>query len=133
MATRHSDGTQLELWPTGTQIEAAVKPREALKTSTETPARARHQRPTPRRKKSARAPVPALQTSPATVKNDTSQLWSIDEVANYLNVSKDTIYGWRKTGYGPPASKIGKHLRWRPQDVGAWVDRLREIALAPTD
>jgi excisionase family DNA binding protein len=74
-----------------------------------------------------------LQTSPATVKNDTSQLWSIDEVANYLNVSKDTIYGWRKTGYGPPASKIGKHLRWRPQDVGAWVDRLREIALAPTD
>jgi excisionase family DNA binding protein len=52
-------------------------------------------------------------------------MWSIDEVADFLNVSKDTIYGWRKTGYGPPASKIGKHLRWRPQDVAAWVERLR--------
>ena len=62
--------------------------------------------------------------------NDDERLWSITEVAYYLGVSKDTICGWRKSGYGPPASKVGKHMRWRPVDVTDWIDRLRQTELS---
>lgn len=73
-----------------------------------------------------KAPDSAPRIVPATA-NDDERLWSIAEVAHYLGVSKDTIYGWRKSGYGPAASKVGKHLRWRPVDVTDWIDRLRQI------
>ena len=29
------------------------------------------------------------------------ELWDIDDLAAYLGVSKQTIYSWRTTGYGP--------------------------------
>ena len=32
-----------------------------------------------------------------------------------------TIYHWRRTGYGPPGVRIGRHVRYRPEDVRAWV------------
>lgn len=48
-------------------------------------------------------------------------LWSIDELSTYLGVPVQTIYGWRQSNYGPPALRVGKHLRWRPETVDAWV------------
>ncbi len=50
-----------------------------------------------------------------------SDLWTIDEVANYLGVPKQTIYCWRTTGYGPQGFRVGKHLRWRAAAVIAWT------------
>ena len=50
-------------------------------------------------------------------------LWSIDDLATHLGVPKSTIYGWRTTNYGPPAIKVGKHLRWRPEGVVAWAKK----------
>lgn len=50
-----------------------------------------------------------------------SELWSIDEVANYLGVPKQTIYCWRTSGYGPQGFRVGKHLRWRAATVIAWT------------
>ena len=50
-----------------------------------------------------------------------SELWTIDEVANYLGVPKQTIYCWRTTGYGPQGFRVGKHLRWRAATVIAWT------------
>lgn len=52
---------------------------------------------------------------------EVANLWGIDEVSSYLGVPKHSIYGWRKTGYGPPPVKIGKHLKWRPAAVVEWV------------
>jgi excisionase family DNA binding protein len=49
------------------------------------------------------------------------ELWGIDDVARYLNVPKQTIYSWRKTGYGPRAIRVGKHLRWRAAAVVEWT------------
>lgn len=49
------------------------------------------------------------------------ELWGIDDVARYLNVPKQTIYSWRKTGYGPRAIRVGKHLRWRAAVVVEWT------------
>ncbi|MFC4373393.1 helix-turn-helix transcriptional regulator [Nocardia halotolerans] len=55
-------------------------------------------------------------------------LWRIDELATYLDVPKDTIYEWRKSGLGPRAIKVGKSLRWRPKTVELWLDEREEEA-----
>jgi DNA-binding transcriptional MerR regulator len=47
-------------------------------------------------------------------------LWDIDHVAQYLGVPVQTLYAWRKRGYGPPAGRIGRHLRYDPDEVRAW-------------
>lgn len=52
------------------------------------------------------------------------QCWSIVEVAEFLNVPPDSVREWRKKGYGPPARKVGKHLRWNPAQVREWFDNL---------
>ncbi len=54
--------------------------------------------------------------SPAT----TERRWSIEDVAIYLDVPIETLYAWRKKGYGPRAARIGKHLRYDPNIVRAW-------------
>lgn len=48
-------------------------------------------------------------------------LWSVDDVASYLRVPVETLYRWRKVKYGPPAARVGRHLRYDPADVRAWV------------
>lgn len=52
-------------------------------------------------------------------------LWDIDRVAAYLKIPKWTLYGWRTRGYGPPASRMGRHLRYDPADVIAWNETLK--------
>jgi len=48
-------------------------------------------------------------------------LWSVAEVATYLAVPIETLYTWRKRRYGPPAARLGKHLRYNPDTVRQWV------------
>lgn len=43
-------------------------------------------------------------------------------VSHYLGVPITTLYRWRVSGKGPRAIKTGKHLRWRPDDVEAWLE-----------
>jgi excisionase family DNA binding protein len=47
--------------------------------------------------------------------------WTVAEVAAYLRLPVETLYAWRKRGYGPPAARLGRHLRYDPADVRAWV------------
>ncbi|MCM2419008.1 helix-turn-helix domain-containing protein [Streptomyces sp. RKAG293] len=35
--------------------------------------------------------------------------------------SVETLYTWRKKSLGPPAFRVGRHLRWDPAVVQAWV------------
>ncbi|MBB5920171.1 DNA-binding transcriptional MerR regulator [Actinoalloteichus hoggarensis] len=51
-------------------------------------------------------------------------LWTVDDVSTYLGIPVHTLYGWRAKNYGPPARRIGKYLRYRPDDVRQWVDAL---------
>jgi len=54
-------------------------------------------------------------------------LWSIGQVAAYLKVPVQTLRAWRKHRTGPPAARIGRHLRYDPAQVRSWVaDRVRE-------
>lgn len=49
-----------------------------------------------------------------------ARLWTVEEVARYLGVPVETLYRWRKERNGPPAARIGRHLRYDPADVYAW-------------
>ncbi|WP_432504307.1 helix-turn-helix transcriptional regulator [Kineococcus arenarius] len=49
-------------------------------------------------------------------------LWTVDDVAAYLGVPTGTLYQWSSRGIGPRTRKVGRHLRYRPQDVEAWLD-----------
>jgi predicted DNA-binding transcriptional regulator AlpA len=54
-----------------------------------------------------------------------SGLMDIKELAQYLGVADQTIRCWRtpSNGFGgPPAIKLGRNLlRWRQEDVDAWL------------
>ncbi|SBT41813.1 helix-turn-helix domain-containing protein [Micromonospora narathiwatensis] len=49
-----------------------------------------------------------------------SQLWTVDDVSAYLGVPVQTLYTWRKRRIGPPAGRVGRHLRYDPDLVRAW-------------
>ncbi len=53
-------------------------------------------------------------------KTDTTHLWSVEDVAAFLRVPVETVYQWRKRKYGPPAARVGRHLRYDPEAVRAW-------------
>ncbi|MCI3930277.1 helix-turn-helix domain-containing protein [Streptomyces sp. AN091965] len=44
-----------------------------------------------------------------------------DDIAEIFNVPKETVYQWRKKRTGPPGFRIGKHVRYDPADVRAYV------------
>lgn len=45
-----------------------------------------------------------------------------DDIAEMFEVPKETVYQWRKKRTGPPGFRIGKHLRYDPGDVRAYVN-----------
>ena len=55
----------------------------------------------------------------------TDRLWGVRDVAAYLDVPVQTVYQWRSTGYGPPGGKVGRHVKYLPEDVRAWFTRQR--------
>lgn len=49
-------------------------------------------------------------------------LATVGEVAAFLRVPPKTLYRWRYAGEGPPAYRVGRHLRFRWGDVEAWLE-----------
>ncbi len=45
---------------------------------------------------------------------------SVDDIAEYLGVSKDTVYGWVTTK-GMPGHKVGRFWKFKKEDVDGWV------------
>jgi hypothetical protein len=56
------------------------------------------------------------------------RLWAVEDVSDYLGVPVKTLYRWRTTGYGPACRRVGKYLRYKPEDVVAWFDALTDPA-----
>jgi predicted DNA-binding transcriptional regulator AlpA len=54
----------------------------------------------------------------------TDKLWGIKDVADYLDIPVQTLYQWRSRGYGPPGIRLGRYVKYRPDDVRAWVASL---------
>ncbi len=53
------------------------------------------------------------------------QLYSPESLAEYLGVPVKTVYRWNYTGTGPKFSKVGRHVRYQPEDVRAWLNAQR--------
>ncbi len=53
-------------------------------------------------------------------------LLTLREVAEILRVPCSTLYQWRGRGHGPRAYRVGRHLRYRAEDVDAWIAERRE-------
>jgi predicted DNA-binding transcriptional regulator AlpA len=49
------------------------------------------------------------------------RLWTFQDVSAFLGVPIGTLYQWRTRGEGPPAFKIGGHVRFDPDRVRAWL------------
>jgi excisionase family DNA binding protein len=52
-----------------------------------------------------------------------SRLLTVQELADLLQVPPKTIYTWRYKRIGPPAVPLGRYLRFRADDVAAWLEK----------
>lgn len=50
------------------------------------------------------------------------------DVAELLGVPVETLYQWRRKRTGPPAFRVGRHLRYDPARLRQWIDNLTEVA-----
>ena len=50
-----------------------------------------------------------------------NKLLTVTDLADYLSVPVNTVYQWRKTGKGPNGYRIGKYIRFRADEVDAWI------------
>lgn len=48
-------------------------------------------------------------------------LWTVQDVSAFLGVPVGTLYQWRHRHTGPRACRVGRHLRYDPAAVRAWV------------
>jgi excisionase family DNA binding protein len=53
-------------------------------------------------------------------------LISAQELAEYLDVPVKTLYAWRYRRQGPPGLRVGKHLRYRRNDINEWIEQRTE-------
>jgi excisionase family DNA binding protein len=49
------------------------------------------------------------------------RLLTADEVAAFLQVPRATLYAWRYQSKGPPAFRVGRHLRYPAEGLRQWI------------
>jgi excisionase family DNA binding protein len=50
-------------------------------------------------------------------------LIDVQQLADYLDVPVKTLYAWRHRREGPPAFRVGRHLRYRRTDIQQWIQQ----------
>lgn len=50
-------------------------------------------------------------------------LMNLRQVAHYLGVPAGTLYQWRSRGEGPRGFRVGRHVRYRREDVERWLEQ----------
>jgi excisionase family DNA binding protein len=55
------------------------------------------------------------------------KLWTVGELSSYLEIPVATLYKWRQQVAGPPAVRLGKHIRYRPEAVTEWLKSREEL------
>jgi len=58
------------------------------------------------------------------------KLMTLEELADYLRLSNDTVYRMANTGT-IPASKVGNQWRFRREDVDAWLEANKNVGGRP--
>jgi predicted DNA-binding transcriptional regulator AlpA len=59
-------------------------------------------------------------------------LLSARDVAEFLGVPIRTLYVWRTRGGGPPAFRVGPHLRYRRGELLEWLEERKDGATPET-
>jgi excisionase family DNA binding protein len=60
----------------------------------------------------------------------TKPLMSPTDLADLFGVPVSTIYQWKYRGIGPTPYRIGKHLRYKSEEVQAWIEAQADPAHA---
>jgi hypothetical protein len=50
------------------------------------------------------------------------RLWTVHDVSAFLGVPVGTLYQWRYLRVGPPAYRVGRHIRYEPAAVRTWLN-----------
>lgn len=70
-----------------------------------------------------------MRSAPPRLKEDLlPDLATVDQVSDYTQISLPTLARKRADGTGPKFIRIGRSVRYRRQDVFAWLDSLAESA-----
>ncbi|MEX5260396.1 helix-turn-helix domain-containing protein [Kocuria sp. CPCC 205263] len=57
------------------------------------------------------------------------RLLGMKDLADYLGVPLQTVRRWRVDDYGPAGFTVGRYVKYRTEDVEAWIrERLGEAA-----
>lgn len=56
------------------------------------------------------------------------ELLSTEQLAKALQVPITTLYQWRYKREGPPAMRVGRHLRYRMADVERWLTEREKVS-----
>lgn len=49
-------------------------------------------------------------------------LATMAEVSDYLQIPVWSLRRWRSEGSGPRSSRVGKHVRYKWEDVDTWLE-----------
>jgi predicted DNA-binding transcriptional regulator AlpA len=60
--------------------------------------------------------------APAVIDPRKDRTWTPEDVSDFLGVPVATLYQWRHKGCGPKSRRIGKHIRYKPDDVRTWFE-----------
>lgn len=71
----------------------------------------------------APGPGPVVGPTPVPVSFSATaeRLWSVAEVSRFLGIPVATLRAWRCQGRGPASVKLGRHVRYDPDNVRDWV------------
>uniref|UniRef100_A0AAU3HVT4 Helix-turn-helix domain-containing protein n=1 Tax=Streptomyces sp. NBC_01393 TaxID=2903851 RepID=A0AAU3HVT4_9ACTN len=73
----------------------------------------------------------ALAEPVATPRDLPTRYLTPDDLVEMFDLpSVETVYQWRRKRTGPRGFRVGRHLRFDPADVRAWVESLQEGAAA---
>jgi len=59
--------------------------------------------------------------------DDRGQLLTPAQVSEILQVPVATLYRWRYYRVGPRAGKVGRHLRYRRDEIDRWLREEAEV------
>jgi PTS system nitrogen regulatory IIA component len=57
---------------------------------------------------------------------ETDQLLSVEQVADYLQLNRSTVYDWAQKGK-IPAIKLGQIWRFRRREIDRWLEAHKTI------
>lgn len=56
------------------------------------------------------------------MEDSVERLLTPDEVSAVLRVPVGTLHQWRSRGIGPSGIRIGRHLRYREDELAQWIE-----------